>query len=91
MESGASVVLVSPEERSHYVRIINVLQGGCFCTLGLSVLYHVGKDMPQFPVDAAFLPAIRARVSLAQQIYKARTKSQKVCHETSFVWIDGVG
>lgn len=60
---GLSVVLVGPEELRSYKKIMNTL--------------NAGNDLESFPVDVAFMPSIKKRISLAKQIDKEEHKFRR--------------
>jgi superfamily II DNA/RNA helicase len=62
--SGLSILLISPQDRTAYTNIVKSL--------------HQGKDIPTFPIDNAFLHPVRTRVNLARRVDQALHQIQKV-------------
>lgn len=48
----------------------------CICIVIFATL-HTDEELPSFPVDSAYLKAIRRRVSLARQIHKIEHQRNK--------------
>ncbi len=42
------------------------------------ILFHIGENLSDFPVDGAYLKPLRARVSLAKQIHTIQFRKGKV-------------
>ena len=69
-KEGLSVMLVSPEDLSNYRKIIKTL--------------NRNEDLPSFPVEDEYMPALRKRVNLARQIDKLQHSLDKQTHESKW-------
>lgn len=70
--TGLSLALASPDDVPNYKRIIFKL--------------YDGKDIPVFPVERSFYPAIKRRFSLAKQIDDIERKQRKAA--TTSGWFE---